>query len=108
MAQPSNSTLPAALPIGEALANSAPLARLQALLRDSNARLEAIRPLLPAALAAQVQAGPIGEDGWALIASSPAVAAKLRQWLPRLEMELAQHGWQGSGIRIRVQSKRSA
>lgn len=107
MALPSNSTLPAAQPIGEALANCAPLARLQALLRDSNARFEVIRPLLPPPLAAEVCAGPVGDDGWALLASNPSVAAKLRQLLPRLEAALQQHGWQGSGIRIRVQSKRS-
>ncbi len=106
MALHPNSTLQAAQPIGEALANCPPLARLQALLRDSNARFEAIRPLLPLPLATEVRAGPIGEDGWALIASSPSVAAKLRQLLPRLEAALQQHGWQGSGIRIRVQSKR--
>lgn len=106
MALHPNSTIPAAQPIGEALANSAPLARLQALLRDSNARFEAIRPVLPLPLAAEVHAGPIGEDGWALIANSPSVAAKLRQLLPRLEAALQQHGWQSSGIRIRVQSKR--
>jgi hypothetical protein len=105
MALSPNSTLPAALPIGEALAACAPLARLQALLRDATARYEAIRPLLPPALAAQVRAGPIGEDGWALLADNPSVAAKLRQLLPRLEAALQQHGWQGSAIRIRVQSK---
>lgn len=107
MALPPNSTLPAALPIGAALANCAPLARLQALLRDSNARFEVVRPLLPTALAGEVCAGPIGEDGWALLASNPATAAKLRQLLPRLEAALRQHGWQSSGIRIRVQSKRA-
>lgn len=108
MALPSNSTLPAAQPIGEALANCAPLARLQALLRESNARFEVIRPLLPAALASAVRAGPVDEDGWALLASSPAVAAKLRQLLPRFEAALRQHGWQGSAVRVRVQSNRSA
>jgi hypothetical protein len=105
MVLPSNTTLPPAQPIGEALANCVPLARLQALLRDSNARFEVVRPLLPVQLAAEVRAGPVGEDGWALLASSPSVAAKLRQLLPRLEAALQQHGWQGSGIRIRVQLK---
>lgn len=108
MALPPNSTLPAAQPIGEALANCAPLARLQALLRESNARFEVIRPLLPASLAAAVRAGPVDDEGWALLASSPAAAAKLRQLLPRFEAALRQHGWQGSAVRVRVQSNRSA
>lgn len=98
-----HSTLPAPLPIGEALARSDMLAHLQARLRESNARFETIRPLLPPALAAQLRPGPMGEDGWALFASSPAVAAKLRQWLPRLVDALQQRGFQGSAIHIRVQ-----
>ncbi len=98
-----NSTLPAALPIGEALARSDMLAHLQAMLRESNARFEAIRPLLPAALAAQVRPGPLADDGWALFANSPAVAAKLRQCVPNLVSALQQRGWQGNAIHIRVQ-----
>lgn len=104
MALHPNSTLPAALPIGEALAQSAPLAQLQALLRESNARFEIIRPLLPAALALQVRPGPVGEQGWALLAGNAAVAAKLRQLLPRFEAALLEQGRQPSAIRIRVQS----
>ena len=102
-ARPSNSTLPAALPIGDALAHCAPLARLQALLRESQACLEAVRTVLPPALAAQVRAGPIGEDGWTLLAAHPAAAAKLRQLLPRLESTLRSRGWQGSAIKVRIQ-----
>lgn len=103
MALAPNSTLPAPQPIGEALAGCAPLVRLQTLLRESKARFEAIRPLLPPALATQSGAGPIDDEGWTLLASSPAAAAKLRQLLPRLEATSAQHGWQPSAIRIRVQ-----
>jgi len=101
--RPPNSTLPAALPIGDALAQCAPLARLQALLRESQACLDAVRPLLPAALAAQVRAGPVGEDGWTLLARNPAAAAKLRQLLPRLESTLRSRGWQGSAVKVRIQ-----
>ena len=43
-------------------------------------------------------------DGWTLLAANAAVAAKLRQWLPRLDSALAAKGRQGSAIRIRVQS----
>ncbi|WP_428417833.1 hypothetical protein [Methylibium sp.] len=104
MALHPNSSLPIALPIGEVLAQSAPLARLQALLRESNARFDVIRPLLPTALAAQVRPGQVDEQGWALLASNTAVAAKLRQLLPRFEAALQQQGWKGNAIRIRVQS----
>ena len=103
MTQSRNSTLPAALPIGAALAQSAPLARLQSLLRESNARFSVIRPLLPPLLAAQVRPGPVAEDGWTLLAGNAAVAAKLRQLLPRLEATLLEQGWQRNAVRIRVQ-----
>ena len=103
----SNSTLPAALPVGEALEQSAAWSRLSARLQESNARFALVLPLLPAALAAQLRAGPLEEDGstWTLLAANAAVAAKLRQWLPRLEAALAAKGRQGSAIRIRVQSR---
>ena len=39
------------VPIGEALGRHGGLARLQQLVRESNERFEAIRPLLPAPLA---------------------------------------------------------
>ena len=96
---------PNALTIAAALRSSQPLARLQQLMRDSNARFEAIRPHLPAALSAHVAPGPVDEKGWTLLAANASVAAKLRQLQPRLEAELQQRGWQGSAIRIRVQGR---
>ena len=92
----------AALPIGQALENSAPLARLRGLLRESNARYAAIAPLLPPALAEQVSPGPVTEEGWALLAANSAVAAKLRQLAPRLEATLKAQGWTDGRLRIRV------
>jgi hypothetical protein len=96
---------PSALTIEAALRSSQPLARLQQLMRDSNARFEAIRPHLPAALCAHVAPGPVDDKGWTLIAANASVAAKLRQLQPRLEDELHERGWQGSSIRIRVQGR---
>jgi hypothetical protein len=95
---------PNALRIEEALNRSPPLARLQQLLRESNARLEAIRPVLPAALAAHVKPGPLDGEGWSLLVANASVAAKLRQLQPRLEEALKQRGWQVTSIRIKVQS----
>ena len=95
---------PDALRIEQALAQSAPLARLQTLMRDSNARFEAIRPAMPPMLAAHVRPGPVDETGWSLLAANAAVAAKLRQLQPRLEALLQERGWQVSAIRVKVQT----
>jgi hypothetical protein len=91
------------LPIAEALNRSGPLERLQLRLRESQARFDVIRSLLPPALAAHVKPGPVDEDGWSLLAPNSAAAAKLRQLQPRLEDALRQQGWQVSAIRIKVQ-----
>jgi len=95
---------PNALRMEDALGRSAPLARLQQLLRESQARLDAIRPVLPGPLAQHVKAGPIDENGWSLLVANAAVAAKLRQLRPRLEEVLRARGWQVTSIRIKVQS----
>ena len=95
---------PDALRIEQALQQSAPLARLQLLMRDSNARFEAIRSGLPPALAAHVKPGPVDETGWSLLAANASVAAKLRQLQPRLEEMLHERGWPVSAIRIKVQA----
>jgi hypothetical protein len=96
---------PDALRIEQALQQSAPLVRLQQLMRDSNARFEAIRSALPAALAAHVRPGPIDDTGWSLLAANASVAAKLRQLQPLLEDTLRQQGWPISAIRVKVQSR---
>ena len=90
------------LSLDEALSRSKPLARLADLLRDSAARYEAIRPLLPPALARHVRPGPLDELGWTLLAANAAVAAKLRQLKPRLEQALQEHGWVGGELRIKI------
>ena len=95
---------PDALRIEQALRQSAPLVRLQQLLRDSNARFDAIRPSLPAALAPHVKPGPVDDAGWSLLAANASVAAKLRQLQPRLEDILRERGWQVSSIRVKLQS----
>src|SRR5512139_3711865 len=95
---------PNAMRIEEVMAHSPPLARLQQLMRESNDRFEAVRPVLPAALAAHVKPGPVDGDGWSLLAANASVAAKLRQLQPRLEDALKHRGWQVTSIRIKVQS----
>ena len=95
---------PDALRLKQALQQSAPLALLQQLMRDSNARFDAIRPCLPAALSAHVKPGPVDDAGWSLLAANASVAAKLRQLQPRLEDVLRERGWPVSAIRVKVQS----
>ena len=93
---------PSPLTIAEALRGSAPLARLKASLADSNARFEQIRAILPAPLCEHVKPGPVDAEGWSLLASNAAVAAKLRQLRPRLEDRLRAAGWPSTTVRIKV------
>jgi hypothetical protein len=79
--------------------------RLQQLMRDSNARFEAICSTLPTTLAPHVKPGPVDDAGWSLLAANASVAAKLRQLQPLLEDTLRQRGWQVSAIRVKVQSR---
>jgi hypothetical protein len=92
------------LSIEQALSRSSPLNQLSQLLRESNARYDVIRPLLPESLAPHVKPGPVDEQGWSLLAANAAVAAKLRQLQPRLETELRNRGWQVSAIRVKTQT----
>ena len=94
--------VPGALPIGAALAQSAPLASLRERLRESEARFDAVRALLPPALVAHVRPGPVDETGWSLLAANSAVAAKLRQLQPWLEAALARRGVAVPVVRIKV------
>ena len=101
--RPGSPPLPTStLAIGQALAASAPLAMLSQRMRESQDRLAAITPLLPPAMRASVRAGPIDETGWSLLASSNAVAAKLRQMLPALEAHLRTCGWDGPPLRVKL------
>jgi hypothetical protein len=91
-----------AMPIAEALRASAPLGRLAERLRLSNALFAAIAPLLPAGLAAHVSAGPVDAEGWSLLCANAAVAAKLRQLVPRFEQRLGESALAVAAIRIKV------
>jgi len=96
---------PDALRLQQALQMSAPLARLRERIDESNARFDAIRSSLPAAMAAHVRPGPVDEQGWSLLAANAAVAAKLRQLQPRLEEVVRERGWTVSTIRVKVESR---
>jgi hypothetical protein len=96
---------PDALRLQQALQMSAPLARLRQRIDESNARFDAIRGSLPAAMAAHVKPGPVDEQGWSLLAANAAVAAKLRQLQPRLEAIVRERGWTVNTIRVKVESR---
>jgi hypothetical protein len=93
---------PSPIALREALQGSSTLARLRAALDDSNARFEAVRTALPAAMLSQVKPGPVDEEGWSLLAANAAVAAKLRQLRPRVEQRLQEAGWAPATVRIKV------
>lgn len=90
------------LPMADALAKSEPLASLLERVRESQARLEAVRALLPPGLADQVQPGPLDETGWTLLVPGGGAAAKLRQCLPRLQEALRARGVAEAAIRVKV------
>lgn len=87
-----------------ALDHSAPLASLMQRLRASQQCLEAVRTVLPAGLAMHVQAGPLDDEGWTLLAANAAVSSKLRQLQPRLMEALLKKGLKVNAIRLRVQT----
>jgi len=80
------------------------LAVLAELSRDSQDRLRAIEPLIPASLRHSIQAGPIEGDAWCLLVSNTTAAAKLRQLVPTLLSTLNRRGWMVNSLRIKVQS----
>lgn len=96
-----------AIPLLQAAQESPTLASLVDRMRASSQRLQAVRSLLPAPLRASVQAGPLEDGQWCLLASSNAVAAKLRQFVPALQLHLEKQGLSVAGIRIKVQQSRS-
>ena len=94
--------VPDPLPIGEALRLHEGLARLGWLMQESRRRLELVRPALPGALARFVQAGPLDEEGWTLLAANAAVAAKLRHLQPRLEQMLDAGHARPARVRVKI------
>lgn len=90
--------------IDQALAGSQALGLLVQRMRESEARLAAVRPLLPPPMRAHVKAGPIDDEGWTLLASNTAVSAKLRQMLPTLVNRLQHSGFDARPVRVKLLS----
>jgi hypothetical protein len=91
----------------EQVLDSAPtLAHLSAVARDTQMRLRAIAPLLPASLRSAVESGGVDGSNWCLLVPNSAVAAKLRQTLPALCAHLRIKGWDVQAIQVKVKSNR--
>ena len=89
----------------EQVVDSAPsLAHLSAMAQDTQNRLKAIAPLLPASLRPLIQSGSVEGDVWCLLVPNSAVGAKLRQTLPALCAHLRSKGWHVNTIRVKVKS----
>ena len=97
-------SVPDPMPVAQALRSHEGLVRLGERLEASRRRLRVIAPALPGNLLSGLQAGPLDEEGWSLLAANASVAAKLRQLLPRLEALLAQAGLPGR-IRVKLAPK---
>jgi hypothetical protein len=104
-AKSSTSSVPLGMPLARALDQNASLADLGRRLVQSNARYAAICMHLPEPLRAQVRPGPIDDEGWSLLASNAAVAAKLRHLLPRLADTLREQGWPELPIRVHIRAR---
>jgi hypothetical protein len=98
-------SVPLGLPLARALDQSASLANLARRMAQSNGRFAAISLHLPVAMQALVRPGPIDDEGWSLLASNAAVAAKLRHLLPRLADALREQGWPELPIRVHIQAR---
>lgn len=82
------------------------LAQVADRVQRSQRMLEVVRPLLPPGLRAQVQAGPVDDEGWCLLVGNPAVGSKLKQLTPALMAALRQADLSVARLRIKVRSPR--
>jgi hypothetical protein len=104
-AKSSSSSVPLGVPLARALDQNTNLASLTRRLAQSNARYAAVRLQLPETMRSLVQPGPIDDEGWSLLASNAAVAAKLRHLLPRLSDALREQGWSELPIRVHIHAR---
>ncbi len=91
-----------AVPVLQAASQAPSLAALAQLAQQSNQCLRLVTPLIAPAMRTGVQAGPLDEGQWCLLAANSAVAAKLRQLAPALAAHLRTHGQAVNEIRIKI------
>jgi Dna[CI] antecedent, DciA len=95
----------AAVAVMQAVEAAPTLARLVSAARQSQECLAAAGHLLPGALRSGIQAGPIDNGVWCLLAANSAVAAKLRQLGPSIVACVQAKGHAITSIRIKVQMR---
>jgi hypothetical protein len=98
--QPPAVPLPGSL--AQALDANESLGTLSRRLTQSKQRWAIAAQALPQALQGQVRAGVLDDEGWTLLASNAAAAAKLRHCLPLIDTTLRQAGWPTVTLRIRL------
>ena len=105
MSAPNSFKSHSATPVQSAMAQSATLASLMQISRQSQACLACIQTLLPLGLAGLVKAGPLDAQGWCLLVPHNAAGAKLRQLVPALTAHLRSHNFPIDKIRVKVMSR---
>jgi hypothetical protein len=98
---------PTAIRLQDAVQGAPALARLAQRAAESAARLQTVRPLLPAGLRELIRAGPLDDTSWCLLAPHNAAAAKLHQLLPALQRHLQAAGQPVGAIRVKIQQAAS-
>ena len=91
-----------AIPVALAVDNSQTLGALAVQVRESANRLKTVQPLIPEALRASIQSGPIDGDTWCLLVTSNATAAKLRQLTPLILSSLIAKDVKVTSIRLKI------
>jgi hypothetical protein len=95
-----------AVPVMKAITQAPGLAGLAQLAKRSAECLVLATPLIPISMRTGVQAGPLDEGQWCLLAANSAIAAKLRQLSPAIAAHLRTHGKDVRGIRIKISMHR--
>ena len=90
----------------QALDGSEPLSRLLLRVQASCDCLAAVVPALPPELRGAVQAGPLDDSGWTLLAANAAVAAKLRHLLPVLKDALVAQSLAVAALRVKIHTSK--
>jgi hypothetical protein len=91
--------------VAGALARNETLASIAARMAESQGRLVTVAGGLPPGLAREIRSGPIDDEGWTLLVSNAAVAAKLRHLLPHLQETLKSEGLRDLPIRVHVRAR---
>jgi hypothetical protein len=94
--------VPSALSLNQALQASQTLNDLRARIQMSERCLGVVRATLGPDLGQHLRAGPFTDGSWTLFSPHAALAAKLRQLLPRIQSALVREGLAVSEVRVKI------